>query len=93
MIENGWLEEVKALKEHFGEAIFHKIKAIGYKELVLVLEGKSTLDFAIKIIQKKSKAYAKRQLTWFKKERDIFWFHPENFPGIEKLIKEYLGRN
>ncbi len=90
MLNEGWLEEVKSLLERFGREIFGKIKAIGYKELSEVLENKLSLEEAIKILQKKSKLYAKRQLTWFKKEKDIEWFHPKEIKEIEDRIKTFL---
>lgn len=90
MIELGWLEEVRALMERFGDEIFEKIKAIGYKELAQVLKGKLDWESAIKIIQKKSIHYAKRQFTWFKKEKDIEWFQPIEIEKIEKRISEFL---
>ncbi|MGB9761739.1 MAG: tRNA (adenosine(37)-N6)-dimethylallyltransferase MiaA [Caldimicrobium thiodismutans] len=90
MIESGWLEEVRNLYVNYGEEIFDRIKAIGYKELYLVLKGKLSLDEAIKTIQKKTRHYAKRQITWFKKERDIEWFKPDERPLILKKIEVYL---
>ena len=90
MIESGWLEEVKNLLIKYGEEIFEKIKAIGYKELYQVLKGQLSLDEAIKIIQKKTRHYAKRQITWFKKERDIEWFKPDERPLILKRVEAYL---
>lgn len=90
MIERGWLKEVEDLKERFGREAFQKIKAIGYRELLQVLEGRLRLDEAVKIVQKRSKEYAKRQLTWFKKERDIQWFLPREMDKIELAVKDFL---
>ncbi|MFN4196573.1 MAG: tRNA (adenosine(37)-N6)-dimethylallyltransferase MiaA [Caldimicrobium sp.] len=90
MVERGWLKEVEDLKKRFGSEIFAKIKAIGYRELLEVLEGKINLEDAIKKIQKKSKEYAKRQLTWFKKEKDIQWFQPKELEKIKLLVREFL---
>ncbi|MFN3921650.1 MAG: tRNA (adenosine(37)-N6)-dimethylallyltransferase MiaA, partial [Caldimicrobium sp.] len=91
MIEAGWLEEVRNLKEKFGEEIFDKIKAIGYKELAEVLKGRLNFESAIKIIQRKSKLYAKRQLTWFRKDKDIEWFQPKDKEKIEERIRKFLN--
>ncbi len=93
MLEKGWMDEVKNLYQTYGREIFEKIKAIGYKELFLVLEGQETKERAVEIIQKKSRHYAKRQLTWFKKEKDIQWFSPEELPNIINLIHTFLEAN
>lgn len=90
MIEAGFLDEVKSLYERYGEKVFEKIKAIGYKELYKVLKGELSLDEAIKIIQKETRHYAKKQLTWFKKEKDIEWFKPEELPLILKRVDSFL---
>ncbi|MFN3567790.1 MAG: tRNA (adenosine(37)-N6)-dimethylallyltransferase MiaA, partial [Caldimicrobium sp.] len=90
MVEKGWLKEVEDLKKIFGSKIFAKIKAIGYRELLDVLEGKINLEEAIKKIQKKSKEYAKRQLTWFKKEKDILWFQPMELERIKVAVRDFL---
>ncbi len=90
MIEAGWLEEVKTLYEKHGERVFEKIKAIGYKELYRVLKGELSLEEAIKSIQKETRHYAKRQFTWFKKEKDIEWFKPGEIPLILKRVESFL---
>lgn len=90
MINSNWLKEVAELKNNYGEGVFSRIKAIGYRELLLVLEGKLTLDEAIEEIQKKTRHYAKRQLTWFKRERDIKWFTPKDMDLIEREVEKFL---
>ncbi len=91
MIEEGWLREVEALYLRYGASIFDKIKAIGYRELFQVLCGKLSLDSAIEIIQRETRHYAKRQLTWFKREKDIEWFKPYEILSISQRIEEYLA--
>lgn len=90
MIEKGWLREVEALYLRYGVTIFDKIKAIGYRELFQVLCGELSLDSAIKIIQRETRHYAKRQLTWFKREKDLEWFKPSEILSITRRIEEYL---
>ncbi len=92
MVEAGWLNEVKGLYEKYGAEIFEKIKAIGYKELFKVIKGEISLDEAIKIIQRETRHYAKRQLTWFKKERDIEWFKPDEIHHILKRVEIFLKK-
>lgn len=71
MIENGLLEEVKKLIPH---RRFNALNTVGYKELFEYYEGNTTLEFAISEIKKNTRRFAKRQLTWFKKDESIDWF-------------------
>lgn len=80
MIEAGLVEEVKRvvnmIKEHGGFALqdfFPSMQAIGYKETVLFLSGEISIEDAITLIKKRSRNYAKRQFTWFRKEDGIRW--------------------
>lgn len=74
MIKNGLLEEVKLINDKYKE-FRYKISAIGYKELFDYFDGKKTLDEAIDEIKKESRRYAKRQLTWFRKQEDYFLYN------------------
>lgn len=71
MMQNGLLEEVKKL-----QALKHlnALQTVGYKELFQYLEGEITLEFAIEEIKKNTRRFAKRQLTWFRKDEEITWF-------------------
>ncbi|NRD21162.1 tRNA (adenosine(37)-N6)-dimethylallyltransferase MiaA [Winogradskyella eckloniae] len=71
MIENGLLEEVKSLLPY---KHLNALNTVGYKELFNYFEGTWTLDFAISEIKKNTRRFAKRQLTWFKKDESITWF-------------------
>ena len=79
MIENGLLDEVKTLetKQHL-----NALNTVGYKELFKYVSGDWTLDFAISEIKKNSRRYAKRQLTWFKKNTETLWFDYEDSTDI-----------
>lgn len=90
MIASGWLDEVKNLYEKYGEEIFEKIKAIGYRTLLQVHLGKISLDEAIRLIQRDTRHYAKRQLSWFRRERDIHWFHPGEVEKIIETVENFL---
>ena len=74
MMKNGLLEEVKLINDKYKE-FRYKISAIGYKELFDYFDGKKTLDEAIDEIKKESRRYAKRQLTWFRKQEDYFMYN------------------
>ncbi len=91
MVEEGLLEEAKALipKQHL-----NALNTVGYKELFNYFNGEWTLDFAISEIKKNTRRFAKRQLTWFKKNKDTFWFHYSTDSNeIIKSIKNSLKTN
>jgi len=76
MMQSGLLEEAKELYKH---KHLNALQTVGYKELFNYLDGNYSLDFAISEIKKNTRRFAKRQITWFKKDNDIEWFdyqHP-----------------
>lgn len=80
MIANGLLEEAKTLYPHKS---LNALNTVGYKELFNYLDGNWTLDFAISEIKKNTRRFAKRQLTWFRKDKSILWFdHETPFESI-----------
>jgi tRNA dimethylallyltransferase len=93
MIEKGWIEEVKNLLEKGYSPKLKPFKAIGYKYIIQYLQGKISLEKAIELIQRDTRRYAKRQLTWFKKEPDIYWFNPDEKERILNFLKEKLATN
>ncbi|MCK7590824.1 tRNA (adenosine(37)-N6)-dimethylallyltransferase MiaA [Subsaxibacter sp. CAU 1640] len=82
MVKEGLLEEVKALlpMRHL-----NALNTVGYKELFHYLNGECTLEFAVSEIKKNSRRFAKRQLTWFRKNKNILWFDFES--DIKNIIK------
>lgn len=81
MIENGLLEEAKALLPY---KHLNALNTVGYKELFEYIEGNSNLEFAISEIKKNTRRFAKRQLTWFRKDESIKWFDYET--DVEEII-------
>ena len=79
MMEEGLLEEVKNLSAYKN---LNALQTVGYAELFDYLDNKITLQDAIERIKISTRQYAKRQLTWFKKDSDISWFHPDNLNEI-----------
>lgn len=71
MMENGLLEEAKSL---FKYKDLNALQTVGYKELFTYMNEESTLEFAIEEIKKNTRRFAKRQLTWYRKDKDILWF-------------------
>ncbi len=93
MIATGLVEEVKNLLAINPDKT--PLQAIGYKEMILYLEGKITLQEAAKLIKRATKRFAKRQFTWFKKEEGIHWVDlsgihdiEESFLRVLKILKE-----
>lgn len=81
MVENGLLDEVKSLIPFRNNLA---LQTVGYAELFKYFEGEWTLDFALEEIKKNSRRFAKRQLTWYRKEENINWLNFEN-PTEESL--------
>ena len=82
MMEQGLLDEVRALKDRGLSRDSVAMQGLGYKELFGFLEGEYPLDEAVRIIKRDTRHFAKRQLTWFKRERDVIW-----------LDKQEIGRD
>jgi len=85
MIEDGLLEEVKSLSPHRSN---NALNTVGYKELFTYLDGDVSLERAIEKIKTNTRRYAKRQLTWFKRDPNIHWFTTED---IEKVLLSILS--
>ena len=87
MIAAGLVEEVKAL-----QAVQHlnALQTVGYREIFDYFNGISSLDAAIEFIKRSTKQYAKRQLTWFKKDEGITWFHPNDALNIIDFVSAKL---
>ncbi len=75
MIQQGLVDEVKKLKDRGINKNMTAMQALGYKEILDYLRGFSTLDEAIRLIKRDSRHYAKRQLTWFNRNKDIHWIN------------------
>lgn len=85
MMQTGLVEEVKQLVPY---KQLNALQTVGYAELFEYLDGKLTLEEAVDRIKINTRQYAKRQLTWFRKDKEINWFAPNNIKGILNLIEE-----
>jgi len=83
MMANGLLEEVKAM---YPKRSLNALNTVGYKELFDYLEGRWTLDEAVERIKGNTRRYARKQLTWYKKDEQIHWFHPDERTTIIDYI-------
>ena len=84
MMEAGLLEEVKSLTDFKS---LNALQTVGYAELFDHLDGKMSLEEAIERIKINTRQYAKRQMTWFKKDKEIDWFSPLSANVILENIK------
>ncbi len=84
MMAGGLIREAKEL---FNHRHLTALQTVGYSELFKYLEQKMTLAATVDLIKRNTRNYAKRQMTWFNKMKDINWFHPDNLPGIFELIE------
>lgn len=83
MTANGWLEECKKLFEYRN---LNALKTVGYTELFDFIEGKTDWAATVTNIKTNTWHYAKRQLTWFKKDKEIKWFAPSQVDEIKNTI-------
>ncbi len=90
MIKTGLIDEVKKLLKKY-PADLPAFDSIGYREIIDYLQGKIDLDRAIELIKQNTRHYAKRQLTWFKRDKRIHWI--ENYRQAEKLIKKFISHH
>ena len=90
MLENGFINEVKSLLKIGYNKKLKSMNSIGYKQICSYLSNEILLDEAVEDIKKETRRYAKRQLTWFRKDKDIKWFSPLDFINIKKKIKAHI---
>lgn len=86
MVEKGLVDEVKSLIERGLSIDNISMQGIGYKEIVEYLEGNIPLDKAVENIKQNTRHMAKRQVTWFKRERDVIYIDPFEFENNEKIV-------
>ena len=91
MMEQGLLNEVKMLHDRGYKKDMVSMQGLGYKELLDYLDGQCTLDEAVYVIKRETRHFAKRQLTWFKRERDVLWFDQSEYSyDNEKILEEMI---
>ena len=86
MMEDGLLNEVKSL---ISKRNANALNTVGYKELFDYLDGRWSLDEAVERIKGNTRRYARKQLTWYKRDADMRWFHPDNIEEILNYLTQY----
>ena len=84
MIADGLVEEARGL---YDQRTLNALNTVGYKEIFNYIDGKWSLQEALEKIKTNTRRYAKRQLTWFKRDPKIHWFEPGHFQSILQFIK------
>ena len=92
MLENGLIEEVQSLLNKYKE-FPTAMQGLGYKEVVEYLDGRTTKEEMIEKLKMETRRYAKRQLTWFRKNKDIKWIDglAPLEQNIQYILEEYSG--
>jgi tRNA dimethylallyltransferase len=91
MIEQGLVGEVQKLKDMGFHRDMVSMQGLGYKEILDYLDGKTTLEEAVYIIKRETRHFAKRQLTWFRRERDVIWFDKQTYNyQDEKILNDMI---
>ena len=89
MINDGLVDEVKSVYRYKD---LNSLNTVGYKEIIQYLEGNCTLEFAIEKIKQNSRIYSRKQMTWFKRDNEIKWFHPDREDEIMEYIEAERGK-
>ncbi len=92
MIEDGLEEEVKSLTKLNIPKTATSMQSLGYREMIGYLEGEYDLERAIYLIKLNTRHFAKRQLTWFRRERDVFWIDKNEFNHDDELLLKEMIR-
>lgn len=92
MMEEGLLEEVRYLKERGVKRGSTAMQGLGYKELYAYLDGECTLEEAVRIIKRDTRHFAKRQLTWFKRERDVIWADKSVIGQSDDAVVDFMRK-
>ena len=93
MIAQGLVEEVRALKDMGCTRDMVSMQGLGYKEILDYLDGRCTLPEAVYVIKRDTRHFAKRQLTWFKRERDVTWLDLADYGNDKAALAGWIVKN
>jgi len=89
MLAAGWLGEVEGLLSRYPPDL-KPLRALGYRHLVNFLQGRWGWEEALELLQRDTRRYAKRQLTWFRADPEVKWFSPDQVPDMAALLREFF---
>ena len=90
MLKQGLIEEVQKLKDMGCQKGMVSMQGLGYKEILSYLEGECTLEEAVYLLKRDTRHFAKRQLTWFRREGDVIWVDKDKFDYDEEAILKFM---
>ena len=90
MLADGLIDEVKTLKEMGYHKGMVSMQGLGYKEILSYLDGTWSLEEAIYVLKRDTRHFAKRQITWFKRERQVEWFDKQDFGYDAQVILDAM---
>lgn len=90
MLDEGLLDEAKSV---YAFRELNSLNTVGYKELFAAFAGEHDIETGIELIKRNSRRYAKRQMTWFKRDASTEWFHPEKGEEIENFLEKTIKSN
>ncbi len=93
MIQNGLVEEVEKLRGMRYQSCLNSMQSIGYSEINRYIDGLITLEDAVGEIKHNTKKYAKKQMTWFQKNKSVIWFSPDEIKKVPDIIKNWLNKH
>ncbi len=90
MMEEGLLDEVRRLKDMGCSSDMVSMKGLGYKEIISYLDGEHDLEEAVRILKRDTRHFAKRQLTWFRREKEVTMIDKGDFAGEDEILEHML---
>ncbi len=90
MVGDGLLEEVKKLLEMGYSEKLRPMQAIGYRHITDYINGRMAWDETIELLKRDTRRFAKRQLTWFRKDSEMIWKSPEDMGGVMEMVRRFL---
>jgi tRNA dimethylallyltransferase len=90
MMHAGWIEETQRLLDSGHGAQIERLKALGYREIVSMIQGHTTLEEVIETISKQHRRFAKRQLSWFRADKRVHWLRCAEEPKLDDLTEQTL---
>ena len=90
MLEDGLVEEVRKLMEMGCKRESTAMQGLGYKEILAYLNGEMSLETAVNILKRDTRHFAKRQLTWFRRERDVRFLYLPEFDNDRERVLEHI---
>ena len=88
MLEDGLIDEVRALRARGYDRSLVSMQGLCYKELLAWMDGEYSLDEAVRVLKRDTRHFAKRQITWFKREKDVIWMNKQDYNYDEETLLE-----